>query len=345
MGILTQYQPLELNEYIGNGQPWNLNRAHGGVQILPPYSRSKKSEWYKGTANAIYQNFSFIGRYQPEYVLILSGDHIYQMQYDDMLRAHEIAGADCTIAVRQVPLEEASRFGIVNARQTGEIYEFEEKPKQPKSNLASMGIYIFRWDILQKALEEDENRPNSSHDFGKDVLPQLLKEGKRLFAYQFHGYWKDVGTIESLWQANMDLLGPEPKFALVGEGHKQIFCRNEAWPCSFLGRGAEIDQSLVAEGCEIDGKVYHSVISTGCQVEAGAVIDHSVIMPNVTVKAGAKILYSIIAENCVIHAEAEIGQMPVSEEFPFISVVGKEMEIGARVCIKAGEIVEREETP
>ena len=234
VGILTQYQPLELNEYIGNGQPWGLNRSHGGVQVLPPYARSKKSEWYKGTANAIYQNIKFIERYDPDNVLILSGDHIYRMDYAKMIKYHEEHDADITIAVRKVPMEEASRFGIMNTNPDGSIYEFEEKPKQPKSNNASMGIYVFKWSVLKKFLIEDEEDPKSENDFGKNIIPNILNAGHKLFAYDFEGYWKDVGTISSLWEANMELLGTDPEFNLYGDGTAPIFARNYALPSSYI---------------------------------------------------------------------------------------------------------------
>ena len=305
VGILTQYQPLELNEYIGNGQPWGLNRSHGGVQVLPPYARSKKSEWYKGTANAICQNIPFIDRYRPENVLILSGDHIYKMDYNAMLRYHEQVGADCTIAVRDVPLAEASRFGIMNTNADGSIYEFEEKPAHPKSTNASMGIYIFRWEVLRKYLLEDDENPESQNDFGKNIIPMLLNSGHKLYAYEFNGYWKDVGTISSLWEANMELLGPEPAFDLH-EGGK-IYARNYAMPSSFVSRDAVTEDSLIAEGCEIFGIVRHSVISTGCTVEAGALIEDSVIMPNVRIKSDAIIRNSIIGEDVVINRSAIVG--------------------------------------
>ena len=305
VGILTQYQPLELNEYIGNGQPWGLNRSHGGVQVLPPYARSKKSEWYKGTANAICQNIPFIDRYRPENVLILSGDHIYKMDYSQMLRYHEQCGADCTIAVRDVPLEEASRFGIMNTNADGSIYEFEEKPAHPKSTNASMGIYVFKWEVLRRFLLEDDEDPASQNDFGKNIIPKMLNAGHRLYAYAFEGYWKDVGTISSLWEANMELLGQEPAFDLHSEG--RIYARNYAMPSSFISHEAKTEDALIAEGCEIFGIVRHSVISTGCTVEAGALIEDSVIMPNVHINSDAVIRNSIIGEDVVVNRSAIIG--------------------------------------
>lgn len=338
VGILTQYQPLELNEYIGNGQPWRLNRSHGGVQVLPPYAKSKKSEWYKGTANAIYQNIPFIERYDPDNVLILSGDHIYKMDYDAMLKYHEQQNADCTIAVRTVPIEEASRFGIMNTNEDGSIYEFEEKPKQPKSTNASMGIYIFKWSVLREFLIADEEDPNSENDFGKNVIPALLNSGHRMFAYAFQGYWKDVGTISSLWEANMDLLGTNPEFDLdMGKGGR-IYARNYALPSSFISKSSKNTDSLIAEGCNIFGTVKHCVISSGCTVEEGALVEDSVIMPNVTVEAGAIIRHAIIGEDCCICRGAVIGGSFGPDEEKKISVVGKAKTIEANASVKPGEI-------
>ncbi len=306
VGIMTQYQPLELNDYIGNGRPWGLNSSFGGVHILPPYAKSKKSEWYKGTANAIYQNIKFIDRYNPEYVIILSGDHIYKMDYSKMLEFHKEKGADCTIAVLDVPLSEASRFGIMNLTPDFKIYEFEEKPKNPKSTKASMGIYIFNCTLLKEYLIKDEQNPLSSNDFGKDIIPKLLKDEKRLFAYLFDGYWKDVGTIESLWEANMDLLAPEIPIQLKDPDFK-IYARNYAKPSSYISENAVLDNSFVAEGCVIKGKVLNSIVSVGCEIAENAIVQNSVIMPNTVVKSGALINYSIIGENCIIEENAQVG--------------------------------------
>ena len=336
VGILTQYQPLELNEYIGNGQPWGLNSSHGGVQVLPPYAKSKNSEWYKGTANAIYQNIGFIDRYQPDNVLILSGDHIYKMDYAAMLSFHEQHDSDCTIAVRDVPLAEASRFGIMNTREDGSIYEFEEKPKQPKSTNASMGIYVFKWSVLKKFLEDDEADPKSENDFGKNIIPALLNAGHRLFAYEFEGYWKDVGTISSLWEANMDLLGKHPAFDL--SGGKKIYARNTAKPASFISKSAELHESFISEGCEVYGMVNHSILSTGCYVGKGAEVTDSVIMPDVVIENGAVIRSAIIAEGCHVKAGARIGELAVDGERR-ISVVGKDKQIAEGTVIAAGAIV------
>ena len=337
VGILTQYQPLELNEYIGNGQPWGLNSSHGGVQVLPPYAKSKNSEWYKGTANAIYQNIPFIERYQPDNVLILSGDHIYKMDYAEMLRYHELHDSDCTIAVRDVPLEEASRFGIMNTREDGSIYEFEEKPKQPKSTNASMGIYVFKWSVLKKFLEEDEADPNSENDFGKNVIPAILNTGHKLFAYRFEGYWKDVGTISSLWEANMDLLGKHPNFNIYGTSGHKIYARNTAQPASFIEHSAEIHESFIAEGCKVCGLVDHSIISTGCRIGKGAEVTDSVIMPDVMIENGAVVRSAIIAEGCVIKAGAKIGAYDGGERK--IAVIGKDKTIPEGAVVEAGTIV------
>ena len=337
VGILTQYEPLELNEYIGNGQPWDLNSSHGGVQVLPPYAKNKNSEWYKGTANAIYQNIPFIDRYNPDNVLILSGDHIYKMDYAKMIRYHDQNGSDCTIAVREVPLADAPRFGIMNTREDGSIYEFEEKPKQPKSTNASMGIYVFKWSVLKKYLEMDEADPKSENDFGKNVIPAILKDGYRLMAYRFEGYWKDVGTIDSLWQANMDLLGDKPAFDISDVSDGRIRARNTAMPSSYLAPTAEVKDSFVAEGCEVFGGLRHSVLSTGCAVGKGAEIIDSVIMPNVVVENGASIRNAIIAEGCCIKAGARVGGSGTGAARK-ITVIGKEQTVLEGAVVEAGTI-------
>lgn len=339
VGILTQYQPLELNEYIGNGQPWGLNRSHGGVSVLPPYAKSKKSEWYKGTANAIYQNIPFIERYDPENVLILSGDHIYRMDYARMLRYHEEHDSDVTIAVRKVPMEEASRFGIMNTNPNGSIYEFEEKPKQPKSNNASMGIYIFKWSILRKFLVEDEENPDSDNDFGKNVIPAILNAGHKMMAYDFEGYWKDVGTISSLWEANMETLGLNPAFNLYGDGTAQIYARNYALPASYIDTKSKNVNCLIAEGCEVYGDITHSVISTGCKIGRNAMIEDSVIMPNVVIEDGVIIRNAIIGEDCKVCSGAVIGGSFREGEKRQISVVGKNHVIAANQVVKPGEVI------
>ena len=331
VGVLTQYQPLVLNEYIGNGQPWDLDRTYGGVKILPPYQGKSKADWYSGTANAIYQNLNFIDRYDPEYVLILSGDHIYKMQYDDMLAFHKSKGADCTIAVINVPIEEASRFGIMSADEENKIFKFSEKPKNPDSTLASMGIYIFNYDKLKKYLTEDEADPNSSKDFGKNVIPAMLAAGEKMFAYPFSGYWKDVGTIGSLWEANMDLLGESPVLQLADK-KQRIFSRNNAEPPHFAGAGAEIVNSLVTEGCEIYGKVENSVLFSGVVVEEGAYIKDSVVMNNVIVKKGANVNYSIIDADVTIGEGSSVGKD--KDTASGITVIGAELKIADNTVIE-----------
>jgi len=305
VGILTQYEPFELSKYIGGGQPWDLNRSGGGAFVLPPYQRSGKNDWYKGTANAIYQNIKFIERYDPEYVTILSGDHIYKMDYSKMLEVHEKSGAACTVAVLKVPLEEASRFGILTANESGYITEFEEKPKNPKSDLASMGIYIFTTDKLKKYLSEDEADPSSQNDFGKNVIPAMLKAGEKLAVYRFDGYWKDVGTVESLWSANMDLLDERPALDLYDQKWK-IYSRNPVMPPHFVENGADITGSMVTEGSYVMGKVHKSVIFAGVTVETGCEINESIVMPGAVIKSGAKIEKAIIGEGAVVGENAFI---------------------------------------
>ncbi len=306
VGVLTQYQPLVLNEYIGNGQPWDLDRTYGGVHILSPYQAKTNSSWYEGTANAIYQNLHFMKQYNPEYVLVLSGDHIYKMDYAAMLKAHKDTGADCTIAAINVPLSEASRFGILNTNADGSIYQFEEKPKQPKSTLASMGIYIFNAEKLFQYLEADDANPNSSKDFGKDVLPAMLNAGERMFSYQFEGYWKDVGTIASLWEANMDLLGDDPEFD-IGDKSWKIHSRNPLAPPEHIGEYGIVKNAMIALGCEINGVVENSILGSNVIVEKGAVVKDAVVLANSVIKAGATVSYSIIDENVTVGENAVIG--------------------------------------
>lgn len=326
VGIMTQYQPLELNEYIGNGSPWGLNLSYGGVHILPPYSKSKKSEWYKGTANAIYQNIRFIDRYNPAYVLVLSGDHIYKMDYSRMLSFHRQNNSECTIAVIDVPLSEASRFGIMNTNTDGSIYEFEEKPKKPKSTKASMGVYLFNWSILRQYLIDDEHTEGSSNDFGKDVIPKLLNDKRRLFAYDFDGYWKDVGTIESLWEANMDLINKDVPIELKDPDFK-IYARNYALPSSYIEDSASVADCLVSEGCTIKGNAVNSVISTGCIIEEGASVENSFLMPGCTVKKNARVCYSIISEGAVIGKDAIVGACNDDSTKKKILVVAKDITV------------------
>ena len=309
VGVLTQYQPLELNGYIGSGAPWDLDRMDAGVHILPPYQRNQGADWYKGTANAIYQNIDFIQRYDPEYVLILSGDHIYKMDYSDMLAFHKEKNADCTIAVLDVPKEEASRFGILNTNPDGSIYEFDEKPAVPKSTLASMGIYIFTWEKLRKYLIADEEDTTSQNDFGKNVLPTMLNSGERMFAYRFEGYWKDVGTIDSLWEANMDLLDPNVPLDLSDDSWK-IYSRNPGMPPQYLAATAQVQNSSITEGCVIEGKVESSVIFAGVTVEEGAEIVQSILMPGSVVRKGAKVQYAILAEDVEVCEDAVVGEAP-----------------------------------
>ena len=306
IGVLTQYQPLELNEYIGNGQPWRLNRSHCGVQVLPPYAKSKKSEWYKGTANAIYQNIAFIERYDPDDVIILSGDHIYKMDYAAMLRYHEQMEADCTIAVRTVPLAEASRFGIMNTREDGSIYEFEEKPKEPKSTLASMGIYIFTWKKLKEYLINDEANEQSSNDFGKDIIPAMLNNGEKLVSYRFKGYWKDVGTIDSLWEANMDLLSPDNELDLSDLTWK-IYTEDVTALPQYIGTEARIQNAYITQGCVIEGEVTNSVVFTGAKVRPGAKVIDSVLMPGAIVEDGAVVIRALVANGVNIGKGALVG--------------------------------------
>ncbi|MEG1608528.1 MAG: glucose-1-phosphate adenylyltransferase, partial [Clostridia bacterium] len=307
IGVLTQYKPFDLNQYIGNGQPWDLDRLNGGVYVLPPYMRGEdNSNWYKGTANAIYQNIGFVDKFSPEYVVILSGDHIYKMDYSLMLDAHKKKNADCTIAVINVSKEEASRFGIMNTNPDGSVYEFEEKPKKPKSTNASMGIYIFTWAKLRKYLIEDENDASSSNDFGKNIIPNMLKDGQKLFAFNFSGYWKDVGTVSSLWEANMDLLDPKSGLNIDDKNWK-IYARNTAEPPHFVGVNCEIKNSIVTEGCEVDGKISNSVISSGVKIGKGAVIECCNIMPNAHIEEGARVSYSIIGPNAVVGKNAVVG--------------------------------------
>ncbi len=300
VGVLTQYQPLELNTYIGNGNPWDLDRSHGGAYVLPPYQSAKTGEWYKGTANAIYQNLGFLEGFNPNHVLILSGDHIYKMHYGEMLKAHKESGAAATIAVMPVPWEEASRFGIMNVNEEGTIVEFEEKPENPKSNLASMGIYIFDYQILKKYLTDDERDAASDNDFGKNIIPAMLANGEKMVSYRFEGYWKDVGTIQSLWEANMDLIDDPPKFD-INDRNWSIYSRNMALAPHYVGKGAKIINSTVTEGCSINGAINHSVIFGGVEVGSGTTITDSVVMP------GAKIGNDVVIEKTVIGAEAVIG--------------------------------------
>ncbi len=341
VGVLTQYQPLELNEYIGNGKPWDLDRLDGGVHVLPPYQKASGSDWYLGTANAICQNITFIDRYDPQYVLVLSGDHIYKMDYRKMLDVHKASEADCTISVMKVPMEEASRFGIMNADENGVIYEFEEKPKNPKSDLASMGIYVFSWSVLREYLLRDDANSESDHDFGKNIIPAMLNDGKKMQAYAFEGYWKDVGTIASLWDANMDLLNPSHPFD-VWSKENRIYSRPLSLPPHYISATAEVQNSLITEGSQVYGSVDTSVLFGGAFVEEGAEVSYSLLLPGARVKKGAKVMYSIIAGNSVVEEGACIGGSPEDSESIDdwgIAVVGPNLTVGKNAVIKANAMI------
>ena len=344
VGVLTQYQPLVLNEYIGSGQPWDLDSMNSGVQVLSPYQRSGGADWYAGTANAIYQNMNYIERFNPEYVVILSGDHIYKMDYSKMVAYHKEKGADCTIAVIDVPLEEASRFGILNTNPDGSIYEFDEKPKVPKSTKASMGIYVFSWEKLRKYLIMDQEDPSSSNDFGKNVLPTMLNAGEKMFAYQFEGYWKDVGTIDSLWESNMDLLDPKVTLDLSDENWK-IYSRTPVMPPQYIGENARVQNSLVADGCNVYGDIDFAVLFAGVYIAPGAVVKDSIIMPGARIEEGAVVQYAIVSENTVIGKNAVIGARPEEIENKDewgIAVVGDNLTVGAGAVVKPKEMVSKD---
>lgn len=344
VGVLTQYQPLVLNEYIGNGQPWDLDGMLDGVHCLSPYQQVGGADWYSGTANAIYQNMNYIERYDPEYVVILSGDHIYKMDYSKMVAFHKEHNADCTIAVIDVPLEEAPRFGILNTNPDGSIYEFDEKPAVPKSTNASMGIYVFSFDKLKKYLTLDAENTRSSNDFGKDVLPAMLDAGERMFAYQFEGYWKDVGTIDSLWEANMDLLDPNVPLDL-SEGSNKIYSRNPVMPPHYIADAAKIQNSLVADGCNIYGALEFSILFAGVTVGKNAVVTDSIIMPGAVIEDGAVVQYAIVAENAVIGKNAVVGARPedISDKDAWgIAVVGDNLTVGANAVVPPKAMIDKD---
>ena len=342
VGVLTQYRPLQLNSYIGNGQPWDLDVADGGVYILPPYqSAGEKGSWFSGTANAIYQNIGFIENYDPENVLILSGDHIYKMDYADMLREHLEHDAACTISVLQVSMEEATRFGIMNLGEDGYVCEFEEKPKQPKSDLASMGIYIFNWKKLREYLIADENDPNSSKDFGKNIIPNMLNAGEKLWPYRFDGYWRDVGTITSLWDANMDMLSTT--LINLYDPTWPISSRSPICPPHFTGENAQIIHSIVTEGCEIDGTVENSVLSSAVKVGTVANIIYSVLMPGAVVEEGATVEYAIVGENTVVHKGAHVGTPPDGTDAWGVATCGPDIEIREGAQVPAGAMIYKSE--
>ncbi len=344
VGVLTQYQPLELSDYIGSGQPWDLDRMDAGVHLLPPYQRNKGADWYKGTANAIYQNMVFIERYDPEYVLVLSGDHIYKMDYSKMIAEHKKNQADCTIAVIEVEMSEASRFGILNTNEDGSIYEFDEKPAVPKSNLASMGIYVFNWKKLRAYLEADENNKNSQNDFGKNVLPAMLEAGERMFAYRFEGYWKDVGTIDSLWEANMDLLNPNVPLDLSDDTWR-IYSRTSGLPPHYIGDTAKVQNSMISEGGNIHGNVEASLVFAGVTIEEGATVRDSIIMPGVVIQSGATVQYAIVAEGACIGKGAVVGELPETVNDPEcwgVSVIAAGVTVGEQCRIPAKAMIDKD---
>lgn len=341
VGVLTQYQPMVLNEYIGNGQPWDLDKMHGGVHVLPPYQTAAGASWYEGTANAIYQNMAFIERYDPEYVIVLGGDHIYKMDYSKMLNYHIANNADSTIAVIDVPRSEASRFGIMTCDEEGRIVDFTEKPKEPKSTLASMGIYVFSWEKLRKYLIENENANTGSKDFGKDIIPAMLANDERLFAYEFEGYWKDVGTLDSLWEANMDLLSPSVPLNLYDPNWK-VYSRHNNMPPQYIGKNAHVENSMITEGSVVDGTVDFSIISSGVTIEEGASVKYSIVMPGTTIKKNAVVEYAIIGENCVVESDAMIGMNPESvpnRDDWGIAVLGHNITISSGKRVLPKEII------
>ena len=327
VGILTQYQPMVLNEYIGNGQPWDLDRLIGGVHVLPPYQKASGSDWYKGTANAIYQNIPFIERYNPKYVIILSGDQICKQDYSDFLRFHKEKGAEFSVAVMEVPWEEASRFGLMVTDENDKITAFQEKPKEPKSNLASMGIYIFNWDVLKKYLIEAEADPESENDVGTHVIPSLLRDGRDMYAYHFSGYWKDVGTISSLWEANMEVLDPEHSGIDLFEDDWKIYSRNSGKTGHRILDTGVVENSMVTDGCRIAGHVKHSILFSGVSVEEGAEIEDAVVMGGTVIKKGASVKHCIVAENVVIGENAVVGEMP-KDGAGSVATIGSGVYIG-----------------
>ena len=338
VGVLTQYQPLRLNTHIGIGIPWDLDRNEGGVTVLPPYEKSENSDWYTGTANAIYQHISFIDRYDPEYVIILSGDQICKQDYREFLNFHKEKNADFSVAVMEVPWEEASRFGLMVTDENAQITEFQEKPKNPKSNLASMGNYIFKWSILRKYLIEDEQDPNSDNDFGKNIIPNLLKDGCKMFAHRFDGYWKDVGTIPSLWEANMEVLDPEHSGIDLFDANWKIYSRNSGMTAHKVSGAAVVENSMITDGCRVDGTVKHSILFAGVKVEAGAVVEDAVVMGNAVIKAGAQVKHCIVAENAVIGENAIVGAMPEGD-VKGVATIGPDVVVGANAKVGPNAMV------
>lgn len=350
VGVFTQYQPLELNAHIGIGKPWDLDRINGGVTILSPYLSGENGEWFKGTANAVFQNIHYIDKLSPKYVIILSGDHIYKMDYSKMLQAHKKNNADATISVFEVPYEEASRFGIMNTDESGKIYEFEEKPKSPKNNLASMGVYIFTWEVLRDYLTRDYKNPESDYDFGKNIIPMMLNDGKLMYSYEFNGYWKDVGTIQAYWESNMDLIARVPEFNLFEKDWK-IYTNNPSMPAHYIGSSGSVKRSIVAEGCTVYGKVRNSVIFPGVSIEEGAVVEDSIIMSNSKIGKNSNIYKSILSENVIVGEDVKIGfgdNIP-NEDKPTIynsgiSVIGEAVFIPNNTIIGQNVMVEKEVT-
>ena len=338
VGILTQYQPVVLNEYIGNGQPWDLDRLYGGVHVLPPYQKASGSDWFKGTANAIYQHISFIDRYDPEYVIILSGDQICKQDYSDFLAFHKEKGADFSVAVMEVPWDDASRVGLMVTDENAKITEFQEKPPVPKSNLASMGNYIFKWSVLRQYLIDDENDPESENDFGKNIIPNLLKDGKAMYAYRFDGYWKDVGTIPSLWEANMEVLDPENSGIDLFDKNWKVYSRNSGMTAHKIAADAVVENAMIADGCRVDGDVIHSILSAGVKVEKGAVVEDAVVMGGAVIKAGAVVKHCIVGENVVIGENAVVGAMPEGDE-KGVATVGPGVCVGANAKIGPNAMV------
>ena len=340
VGVLTQYQPLELNDYVGNGEPWDLDRRNGGVHVLSPYQQIEGTDWYKGTANAIYQNIHFMDKYDPEYVVILSGDHIYKMDYAEMLAFHKANDAVCTIAMREVEWKEASRFGLMLVNDDNTISEFEEKPANPRSNKASMGIYIFNWQKLREYLIADENNPDSSNDFGHDVIPAMHEAGEKMVAWQFDGYWRDVGTIDSLWESNMDILSPASGIEMDDNDWK-IYSRNNGAAPQYIAPSATLSNSKVTEGCVVEGNIEMSILSEGVAVEEGANVQYSIILPGAKVKKGATVKYAIVAENAVIEENAVVGAAPAeADEATWgVTTIGESLTIGAGATVAAGTMV------
>lgn len=347
VGVLTQYRPLELNTYIGSGQPWDMDRLSGGAFVLPPYVKGKTGEWYKGTANAIYQNIPFIEQFNPEYVLVLSGDHIYKMDYRRMLNRHKETGADATIAVFNVPLEDAGRYGIMSTDENGKIFDFTEKPEHPTSTLASMGVYIFSWNVLKEYLSADEKNPASTKDFGKDVIPAMLSAGLNLYAYAFEGYWKDVGTVYSLWEANMDMLGAHPQLDLYDE-HWRIYSRNEGLPGHYISPNARVKNCCITEGCKVYGTVEHSVLFSGAVVEEGAVVKDSIVLPYTVIQKDAAVHKAVLSNHCTIGPNAVIGSE--SPTIPWvkdkmcshgITLIGDRVTIGPGVRVGTEMMIEQ----